>query len=202
MEGKMKQFIGLLICLGLMVGCAVPTGKTIGGKKMKVLQIRWQRLLDEKNQTCERCGSTEQELQKAFQSLKKSLAPLGIEVALEKRALDPATCAKDVTQSNRIWIGERALEEWLGGKVGESPCGFCCEELGDSVECRTVIIGDQTFEAIEAIPAQLIVKAGLIAASQLVEISGTEACGQQPSATEAGSSECCPEPAQHKKECK
>jgi hypothetical protein len=173
MEGKMKQFIGLLICLGLMVGCAVPTGKTIGGKKMKVLQIRWQRLLDEKNQTCERCGSTEQELQKAFQSLKKSLAPLGIEVALEKKALDPATCAKDVTQSNRIWIGERALEDWLGGKVGKSPCGFCCVELGDSVECRTVTIGDQTFEAI---PAKLIIKAGLLAASQLINVNTSEPC--------------------------
>ena len=167
---------------------------------MKVLQIRWQRLLDEENQTCERCGSTEQELQKAFQSLKKSLAPLGIEVSLEKKALDPATCAKDVTQSNRIWIGERALEEWLGGKVGKSPCGFCCEEFSDNVECRTVTVGEDTYEAI---PAQLIIKAGLLAASQLVEISGTEACGgQQPSATEAGSSECCPKPTQHKKECK
>jgi hypothetical protein len=140
---------------------------------MKVLQIRWQRLLDEKNQTCERCGSTEQELQKAFQSLKKSLAPLGIDVVLEKKALDPATCAKDVTQSNRIWIGERALEEWLGGKVGKSPCGFCCVELGGSVECRTVTIGDQTFEAI---PAKLIIKAGLLAASQSINVNTSEPC--------------------------
>ena len=34
---------------------------------MKVLTIRWQRLLDEKNQTCERCGSTGQELQKGWE---------------------------------------------------------------------------------------------------------------------------------------
>ena len=144
---------------------------------MKVLQIRWQRLLDERNQTCERCGSTEQELQKAFQSLKNSLAPLGIEVDLEKKALDPETCAKDVTQSNRIWIGERALEDWLGGKVGKSPCVFCCEGLGGSVECRTVTIGDQTFEAI---PARLIIKAGLLAASQLINVNTSEPCCPKP----------------------
>ncbi len=140
---------------------------------MKTLAIRWQRLVDEKGQTCERCGSTEQELQKAIQSLKKSFAPLGIEVALEKKALDPATCAKDVTQSNRIWINEQSLEEWLSAEVGKSPCGFCCEGLGDSVECRTVTIGDQTFEAI---PAKLIIKAGLLAASQSINVNTSEPC--------------------------
>lgn len=195
----MKAFFGILVATLCLCGCSTNGSKILEEKKMNVLTIRWQRLLDEKDQTCERCGSTEQELQKAFQSLKESLAPLGIEVALEKKALDPATCAKDVTQSNRIWIGERALEDWLGGKVGKSVCGFCCAELGDNVECRTVTVGGETYEAI---PAQLIIKAGLLAASQLVGVSCTETCGQQPSATEAGSSECCPKPAQCKKECK
>lgn len=195
----MKAFLGILVATLCVCGCSTIGSKILEEKKMNVLTIRWQRLLDEKDQTCKRCGSTEQELQKAFQSLKESLAPLGIEVALEKKALDPATCAKDVTQSNRIWIGERALEDWLGGKVGKSACGFCCAELGDNVECRTVTVGGETYEAI---PAQLIIKAGLLAASQLVGVPSTEACGQQPSATEAGSSECRPKPAQCKKKCK
>ncbi len=85
----------------------------------KVLKITWQRLVDEKGQTCQRCGSTEKELQKALQSLDKSLTPLGIKVALKKKALDPAVCAKDISQSNRIWIGKQSLEEWLGAKVGK-----------------------------------------------------------------------------------
>lgn len=195
----MKAVLGILVATLCLCGCSTIGNKISEEKKINVLKIRWQRLLVEKDQTCQRCGSTEQELQKAFQSLKESLAPLGIEVTLEKEALDPAACAKDVTQSNRIWIGERALEDWLGGKVGKSVCGFCCAQLGDNVECRTVTVGGETYEAI---PAQLIIKAGLLAASQLLRVSCTETCGQQPNATEAGSSKCCRKPAQCKKECK
>lgn len=140
---------------------------------MKTLKIKWQRLVDENGQTCERCKGTEKELQKAFQSLKKSLAPLGIKVALEKKELDPVTCAKDVSQSNRIWVGERTLEKWLDASGGKSPCGFCCEELGEDVECRTIVVKGKTYEAV---PAKLIIKAGLIAASRISEVSTGESC--------------------------
>lgn len=132
---------------------------------MKILKIEWQRLVDVKGQTCQRCGSTEKEVQKAFRSLKQSLAPLGIKVTLEKKALDPSTCAKDVIQSNRILIDGRTLEEWLGAQVGKSPCEFCCAELGDEAECRTVEVGRQIYETI---PATLIVQAGLLAASEFM----------------------------------
>jgi len=142
---------------------------------MEVLKMEWQRLVDEKGQTCQRCGATEKEVQKAFQSLKQSLASLGIEVTLEKKALDPSTCAKDVIQSNRILIGGKTLEEWLGAQVGKSPCGFCCAELGDEVECRTVEIGEQVYETI---PADLIIQAGLLAVAELTktEVSGSSCC--------------------------
>jgi hypothetical protein len=64
---------------------------------MKVLEIKWQRLLiDESGQTCPKCGSTEKELDKAVSALKQSLAPLGIEVILEKIVIDAVTFAKDV----------------------------------------------------------------------------------------------------------
>jgi hypothetical protein len=142
-------------------------------KDLNILTIRWQRLIDEKGQTCERCGLSEMELQKAFQGLEKSLAPLGIKVTLEKKALDPKTCAEDISQSNRIWIGERALEEWLGAKVGKSLCGFCCEELSDSVECRTIIFEKEVYETI---PAILIIKAGLQAASQMLIVAKDQPC--------------------------
>lgn len=142
-------------------------------KDLKILAIRWQRLVDEKSQTCERCGSTEMELQKAFQGLEKSLAPLGIKVTLEKKALDPKTCAEDISQSNRIWIGERALEDWLGAQVGKSLCGFCCAGLSDSVECRTIIFENEVYETI---PAILIIKAGLQAASQMLIVAQDEPC--------------------------
>ena len=94
-------------------------------------------------------------------TLKQSLAPLGIEVTLEKKALDPVTFAKDVLESNRIWIGEKSLEEWLGARVGQS---LCCEVCGNA-ECRTVAVEEQIYEVI---PAELIIKAALIAASQMI----------------------------------
>ena len=162
--------IGVLI--SFIVGSYAFT-EDIKGANMKTLTIRWQRLVDEKGQTCERCGSTEKEVQKAFQNLEKSLAPLGIKVTLEKQALDPKTCAEDISQSNRIWIGERAIEEWLDAKVGKSLCGFCCDELSDSVECRTVILENEVYETI---PAILIIKAGLQAASQMLIVAPDEPC--------------------------
>ena len=154
----------------------------------KVLKITWQRLVDEKGQTCERCGATERHLQKAFQSLKKSLAELGIKVTLEKKTLDPATCAKDISQSNRIWVGQQTLEQWLGAKIGKSPCGFCCAGLGDEVECRTVEVGGQVYETI---PAKLIVRAGLLAAAGLYEESLLGPCCPGAS-VEMDISPCCP----------
>jgi hypothetical protein len=129
---------------------------------MKALTITWQRLLmDESGRTCPRCGSTEKELERAVHTLKQSLAPLGIEVVLVKKALDAVAFAGDVLESNRIWIGEKPLAEWLGAEVGRS---LCCEVCGNA-ECRTVEIGQKTYETI---PADLVVKAGLVAASTMI----------------------------------
>ena len=130
---------------------------------MKTLKITWRRLVDEKGQTCQRCGSTEKELQKAVKSLEKSLAPLQIKVTLEKTVLDPDTFARDPSQSNLILIGRRPLEEWLNAQVGQSPC---CDICGVA-ECRTVEVKGKTYEMI---PSDLIVKAGLLAVSQLLNL--------------------------------
>lgn len=161
-----------------------------GEPNMKVLKIEWQRLVDEKGQTCQRCGSTEKEVQKASQGLKQSLASLGIKVVLEKKSLTPLACAKDVIQSNRILIGGRTLEEWLGAQVGKSPCEFCCAELGDKAECRTVEVGGKTYETI---PANLIVKAGLLAASELMgkDVS-TASCCEPKEKKSSKKKACCP----------
>jgi len=130
---------------------------------MKVLNIEWQRLLDERNKTCPRCGSTEQEVEKAVQSLKQVLNSSGIDVNLVKKAIHPEKFKKDVLQSNKILIAGKTLEEWLGAETGQS---ICCEVCGDA-ECRTVEYADQTHETI---PADLIVKAGLLAASQVFHV--------------------------------
>ena len=130
---------------------------------MKTLIIEWQRLLDEQGKPCERCGSTEQEVKKAASSLKQKLNPLGIDVSLVKKGIDPESFKKDVLQSNKILIAGKKLEEWLGAGTGQS---LCCEVCGDA-ECRIVEFADQTYETI---PPHLIVKAGLRAASQVFNV--------------------------------
>ncbi len=126
---------------------------------MKTLKIKWQRLVFQGEQ-CARCSSTEEEVEKAFQSLKQSLAHLGTNVLLEKKELSLETYKKDVLESNRIWIGERPLEEWLNAQVGQSLCrGPCCNN-----EIRTLEMGEKVYESITA---EIIVKAGFIAASKL-----------------------------------
>ena len=162
---------------------------TEGGDADVVLTIAWQRMVTDEGETCDRCGGTEVELGKAIQTLRESLGPLGIEVAAAETALTIEECASDIMQSNRIVIGGRALADWLGGKVGSSVCGSCCGAIGEEVECRTLTVDGRTYEMI---PAELIVRAGLVAASELVSVpSGSPCCPGE--AEPCGSSApCCP----------
>lgn len=150
---------------------------------MKTLKIKWQRLVSD-GQTCPRCGSTEEELKKAISALKQSLISLGIEVVLEKDELSVTEFKKDPLRSNQIWLNDRPLEDWIGGKVGQSSC---CDVCGPS-ECRTVGVGGETYEAI---PADLVIKAGLLAASQLVGTETNESCCES-EAPKAPTASCCP----------
>ena len=127
----------------------------------KTLKIEWQRLMSN-DKTCPRCGTTEEELDIAVSTLKQSLAPLGIEVMVEKKELSVAEFNKAPLQSNRIWINNRPLEDYIGGSVGQSPC---CDVCGHS-ECRTVNIEGQVYETI---PSKIIIQAGLVAATQLIK---------------------------------
>lgn len=190
---KVKWYCVMWCVAVLLVGCGSGLRNVSEGEKSMILKIRWQRLVNEEGKTCDRCGGTQKELRQALESLEASLRPLGMEISFEEKELSQQECAKDITESNRIWIADRPLEEWLGGKVGTSPCGSCCSELGDTVECRTVSVGGKTYEEI---PAQLIVKAGLQAASQIMEVPSPEACC--PASGKAGEQDrkCCPESSQ------
>ncbi len=105
----------------------------------------------------------EAKVEKAAATLNRQLKPFEIHVPLTKKAIKPEAFMRDVLQSNKIVIADKTLEEWLGAETGQSPC---CEVCGDA-ECRTVEYADQSHETV---PADLIVKAGLIAASQLFKV--------------------------------
>lgn len=129
---------------------------------MKKLTIQWQRLLNDKNQTCPRCSETGETVKSGVLKLKSALSELGVEVELIQKAIDFQAFANNPLQSNSILINGKLLEEWIGGEAGKSKC---CDVCGDS-ECRTISFGENTFESI---PENLIIKAGLLAAAELIE---------------------------------
>ena len=145
----------------------------------RTLTITWQRLLDD-GQTCPRCGSTEAEVDKAATALRQSLALLGVEVVLEKGELSVEQFAQDTLQSNTIRINGRLLEDWLGAQTGQSQC---CDVCGPN-DCRTLVVGGEIHEVI---PAELVVKAGLLAAAQMLAL-GACSCRPADSRPESG---CC-----------
>ena len=180
----------VLAVLTVLAGCTRDrneSGVKTGSEKVaasaaptKVLSVRWQRLVDESAQTCSRCGLTGTEVRKAIDLLTSALQPLAIDVALNEKSLSPTECAADISQSNRIWIGGISLEEWLGARVGESPCEGCCDYMKgcletdrQTVDCRTVVIDNRVYEAI---PAELILKAGLLAAAEMVMPAQGSSC--------------------------
>lgn len=129
---------------------------------MKPLPITWQRLVSADGKTCDRCGGTYEEMQRALGKLKSALRPLGVEPVLEVRQIDEKAFKDKPSESNRIWIAGRPMEEWLGAKVGSSQC---CSVCGDA-ECRTVEIGPAKFETI---PENLFIKAALAATAQVLD---------------------------------
>lgn len=128
---------------------------------MKVLPILWQRLADPQGETCPRCAGTGSEIVRAVARLKSALAPLGIEPRLEIDAIDEQSFLQQPLTSNMILIAGRPIEAWLGASSGSSRC---CGQCGNN-ECRTV---ELTGEAYEVIPEDLIVRAGMIAAEQVL----------------------------------
>ena len=127
---------------------------------MRQMPIVWKRLVVGAG-TCGRCGNTRHELDLAVAKLAASLLPLGIEPILELQELNEAEFKANPSESNRIWIAGKPVEEWLGASVGMSRC---CSVCGDS-DCRTLEIEGRSYEAI---PEDQLVKAGLIAASQMI----------------------------------
>jgi hypothetical protein len=135
---------------------------------MKTLTIKWQRLV-EGGETCPRCGDTGMEVRRAAETLGRALAPLGIDVVLEEAELGLEEFKRQPLESNRILIGGRPIEEWPGGTAGQSPC---CDVCGPN-DCRTLTVDGQTHEAI---PADLVVRAGLLAAAGLTASRSEQPC--------------------------
>lgn len=141
---------------------------------MKPMQILWKRLV-KGGETCTRCGDTGRELEAAVAKLAAALRPLGIEPVLETQEIDEAAFKDNTSESNRVWIAGKPIEEWLGADVGMSRC---CSVCGDS-DCRTLEVGGRTYETI---PEEQFIRAGLMAASQMIASA---------SSPDRGATSCC-----------
>lgn len=139
------------------------------------LKIKWQRLVSE-GETCERCRLTENEIDEAAGKLNRALEPLGIDVSLEKETLSMEEFEENPAMSNMVQINGEPLEEWIGASTGGSEC---CDVCG-SEECRTVVVGDKEYEVV---PADLVIRAGLKATTQ---VSNNSKC-----CADSGSRICC-----------
>lgn len=127
----------------------------------KTLTLKWQRLVDARGGTCPRCRATGDGVAAAAKTLAKALKPLGIALRAERRALSPAAFRRAPSSSNRIWVGGRPLEDWLGAATGRSAC---CGSCGDA-QCRTLVLGGRSHAAV---PERLVAAAGLMAAGRLL----------------------------------
>ncbi len=150
-------------------------------RAMGTLTITWQRLV-EAGATCPRCGDTGAEVRRAAETLRRALAPLGIEVVLQEVELGLDAFQREPLASNRVVVDGRTLEAWLGGTTGQSPCCEVCGPAG----CRTVRVEGQTYEAV---PAELVIRAGLIAAAGL--LAGTAAAPCCTGDESPGGDGCC-----------
>ncbi len=166
--------IGAMLPLSILGLALLSQENAFAGEKRSesrpVLIMQWQRLLIGKGETCGRCGDTEKSIAKARKKLSSALKPLGIKVVLEKSALGSEEFAANPAESNRIRLNGRPLEDILGAEVGSSPC---CGACGDK-ECRTLTIDGQSFESI---PAEMIIRAGLIVAADLLHTTTPNCCG-------------------------
>jgi hypothetical protein len=157
---------------------------------MTDLTLHWQRLVDA-GRTCPRCGDTGEQVRAAAATLATALAPLGITVRLVESTIDLTAFEEAPLASNQILVAERPVEEWLGGATGQSPC---CDVCGPN-ECRTVTVEGTTYETV---PADLITRAGLLAAAHLLaRPGGTPTQREQPccSPTPAAAPAACCAPA-------
>ena len=161
---------------------------------MKQMPIVWKRLVKD-GETCTRCGNTGRELEAAVAKLAASLRPLGIEPVLETQEIEEDAFKANPSESNRVWIAGKPLEEWLDANVGMSRC---CSVCGDS-DCRTLEVGGRTYETI---PEEQFIKAGLMAGSQMMTLaSSPDKCATSCCSSTSGTAPCPPAPERAKGSC-
>lgn len=147
----------LLIIVALI--CFVPAFIQAQGSRTnneKSLVILWQHTMCQSKNPCERCLTAPKEVQRAYEELHSALAKLYITVIFDEQT--------EGQTGERILINGRVLENWLGGRLIKRQCASCPSVEGKAKEYNALELDGTAYEII---PANLIIKAGLLAASDL-----------------------------------
>jgi hypothetical protein len=149
-----KVFVAAVALMILVSACSKQSGK--------VIVLSWQRPEAAACQGCDKCGITEQDIQKAATELKSLLADKGVKVVVKPRAaLKDKTIAASACN---VWVCDIPLETWLAASVNTHPC----EGQGDCQKMmhKALFINGNEYTKI---PPEFVVKAGFLAAEMLME---------------------------------
>ena len=135
------------------------TGCCSGGARVTV---EVERLVVE-GETCERCGSTWEAALEAADMVAAEVAGIGLSVDVNEVPLSPDR----ISDSNRVLVNGRSVEEWLDGSAAMTECASCGDLLGESVCCRSYEIDGVTSDSlpVEDIARAIRQAAGLAAPS-------------------------------------
>jgi small redox-active disulfide protein 2 len=131
---------------------------------MKKLTIEWKHF-DKDGKTCERCGETGTNLKQVIGEISPALSQQGTEIKYIETRLD----AKDMPESNSVFINGASIESLLNASVSENSCTSCGDLIDSECNCRTVTVDETTYEAI---PTELIKEAILISLNKINNLKG------------------------------
>jgi hypothetical protein len=167
--------IAMLVAIAL-VGCGreseqVDTSATQAEDDVKTLTIAWHKVTEDDGTVCDLSTRTQQVVEQAAKDLRRTLAPNGIDVAVE--TITPAKVEGSQCLCNRVLVQGRFVDEWLGADVVKAPCSGCADRgaCPKSAESGSACAGQTAMayqgNTYEIVPANLLMMAGLIAAADM-----------------------------------
>ncbi len=123
------------------------------GNAPGTLTVEWRHIGKNVDTTCIRCGATGRTLTEVVGAIRPMLSARHIGVQVVETVLPP----EQIAESNTILFNGAPIEDLLSeADIKMTPCVSCSCMTGTDVECRAIICGDETYEAI---PADLIRRA-------------------------------------------
>jgi len=171
----MKKLTILLIIAIALAGCGRESEQIDGDAAQsegvsRGLTVSWHKVTEADGSVCDLSIATRQMVDQASEELSRALAPDNVEVEVE--TLTPEKVEGGVCLCNRVLVQGRFVDEWLGAELVKTECSGCpnqtrCPKTAESDGCGgqyEIVHQGATYKIL---PADLIVTAGMIAASDL-----------------------------------